>query len=117
MATQVDYLVSCFSSRPTGSGPLLVAGTQSGALAVFPILPVAGDLPGKANLGAPLATFEGGHKDIVRAFAPGPAPVTGAEDSRVCVWGEGAAHSGESSGGKAAREGSESGGCRRHSPY
>ena len=117
LATQVDYLVSCFSSRPTGSGPLLVAGTQSGALAVFPILPVAGDLPGMANLGAPLATFEGGHKDIVRAFAPGPAPVTGAEDSRVCVWGEGAAHSGESSGGKAAREGSESGGCRRHSPY
>jgi hypothetical protein len=117
LATRVDYLVSCFSSRAANSGPLVVAGTQAGALAVFPIR-VTGNGPGAASLGAPLANFEGGHVDIVRAFAPGSAPVTGAEDARVCVWGEwAAAAAGESSGGKAAREGSESGGSRRQSPY
>jgi len=117
LSTQVDYLISCFSSRGAAeSGPLVVAGTQAGALAVFPILPT-GEAQGKATLGAPLAMFEGGHKDIVRAFAPGAAPVTGAEDSRVCVWGEATADAGESSGGKASRNGNEGGGSRRHSPY
>ncbi len=78
----------------------------------------AGGGAGAAGLGGGLAEFEGGHGDVVRAVAPGSAPVTGAEDARVCVWGEwAAAAAGESSGGKAAREGSESGGSRRQSPY
>ena len=119
LAEKVDYLVSCFSSpSAAGGAPLVVAGTQAGALGVFPVVRDRLELPGRATLGAPLATFEGGHKDIVRAFVPGAAPVTGAEDSRVCVWGHSApADGGESSGGKAARDAGDSVGSRRHSPY
>ena len=119
LAEKVDYLVSCFSSpSAAGGAPLVVAGTQAGALGVFPVAREHIELPGRATLGAPLATFEGGHKDIVRAFVPGAAPVTGAEDSRVCVWGHSApADGGESSGGKAARDAGDSVGSRRHSPH
>lgn len=119
LAEKVDYLVSCFSSpSAAGGAPLVVAGTQAGALGVFPVVRDRLELPGRTTLGAPLATFEGGHKDIVRAFVPGAAPVTGAEDSRVCVWGHSApADGGESSGGKAARDAGDSVGSRRHSPY
>ena len=119
LAKKVDYLVSCFSSpSAAGGAPLVVAGTQAGALGVFPVVRHGIELPGRATLGAPLATFEGGHKDIVRAFVPGAAPVTGAEDSRVCVWGHSPpADGGESSGGKAARDAGDSVMSRRHSPY
>jgi hypothetical protein len=83
----------------------------------------------------------GGHNDIVRAMAWSPSagslhpagahPVTGAEDSRVCVWGDAgavqaaaaaaAAQGGGYAGGKSGRGGAGDGeggrGDRRHSPY
>ena len=65
--------------------------------------------PGASHAGRASGDVRGGHKDIVRAFVPGAAPVTGAEDSRVCVWGHSApADGGESSGGKAARDAGDS---------
>ena len=117
LSESVDYLVRCFSAP--GGGPLVAAGTQTGTLGVFPVVMDGSCGPGVGLLGAPLAVLDGGHRDIVRAFEPGSTPVTGAEDSRVCAWGDAdaaasAASSGSSGGGKAGRH--EDGG-RRHSPY
>lgn len=117
LSESVDYLVRCFSAP--GGGPLVAAGTQTGTLGVFPVVMDGSCGPGVGALGAPLAVLDGGHRDIVRAFEPGSTPVTGAEDSRVCAWGDAdaaasVASSGSSGGGKAGRH--EDGG-RRHSPY
>ena len=43
-----------------GRGAPLVVGTQAGALGVFPVVRDRLRVPGRATLGAPLATFEGG---------------------------------------------------------
>ena len=84
---KTDYLVRCVSDQR--AGPCVVAGTQEGALGVFPVTRGVGESAETATLNAPIATMTGGHTDIVRAFEPGAFPVTGAEDSRVCAWGAG----------------------------
>ena len=118
LAHRVDYLIGCYAS-PGAEAVYVAAGTQAGTVGVFPLVSSDG-------LGAPVAVLEGGHKDIVRAMAwsPGAAqgPVTGAEDSRVCVWGA----PGDATDGRAGRGGTAAGGKaslgatrgeRRHSPY
>ena len=127
---KTDYLVRCVSDQR--AGPCVVAGTQEGALGVFPVTRGVGESAETATLNAPIATMTGGHTDIVRAFEPGVFPMTGAEDSRVCAWGAGAgagdAAEGaeyERQGGKAERTGGDhreqTGGRHRehgrHSPY
>ena len=113
LSHRVDYLISCFSG-PGGSvgvGPMIAAGTQTGTVGVFPVVPGPDPVnrPTTASLGPPIAVLDGGHKDIVRAMAwcpelagtghPAAAhPVTGAEDSRVCVWGEGGGGGSSSTG-------------------
>ena len=82
----VDYLVG---AQWDGERLLLSAGTQAGGLGLFPVADVAPLLGA-----APVATCAAGpHEAVVRAavLVPG-APgvlVTGAEDSRVCVWAAG----------------------------
>ena len=137
LSHRVDYLISCFSGGGVASGPMIAVGTQTGTVGVFPVAPGPDPVnrPTLASLGHPVAVFDGGHKDIVRAMAWSPEgggtghpaaahPVTGAEDSRVCVWSEGGrgpstgghggyAGYGGAAGGKSGRIGGE----RRHSPY
>jgi hypothetical protein len=107
---------------------MIAAGTQGGAVGVYPVVTTGeGSDPASspAVLGAPVVVMDGGHVDIVRAMAWVPdntseVPVTGAEDSRVCVWGEktavdpGGDNGYIQAGGKIGRE--DEGG-RRHSPY
>ena len=50
LAEKVDYLVSCFSSpSAAGGAPLVVAGTQAGALGVFPVVRDRLELPGRTR--------------------------------------------------------------------
>lgn len=130
LSQQVDYLVGCFSRKEPGGGStvMIAAGTQGGAVGVYPVVTTGeGSDPASspAVLGAPVVVMDGGHVDIVRAMAWVPdntseVPVTGAEDSRVCVWGEktavdpGGDNGYIQAGGKIGRE--DEGG-RRHSPY
>lgn len=127
LSQQVDYLVGCFSRKEPGGGStvMVAAGTQGGAVGVYPVVASTDPASSPAVLGAPIAVMDGGHVDIVRAMAWRPdnaaePPVTGSEDSRVCAWGERkAVDSGGDgryiqAGGKIGR-GDEGG--RRHSPY
>jgi len=122
LGEQVDYLVTCFAD-PASGAVLVAAGTQAGTIGVFPVMPGPGEpsaVGAGAALGPPVMVLVGGHTDIVRAMAWSPGgggsasahPVTGAEDSRVCVWGETAGAEGLA-GGKAGWMGE----AWRHSPY
>ncbi len=114
----IDYLVRCEWDAAAGALWLL-AGTQDGAVAAFPV-------SGDAALGPPQLCLLGGHADVVRAVewrperGPARAVITGGEDSRLCAWaadaGEGAGGSGGASAHGAARRSPSSEG-QRFSPY
>ena len=85
-----DYLIRC--EWDAASQQLwLLAGTQGGAVAAFPVADPAGvDAP--LRLGPPGLLLAGGHGDVVRAVEWRPergvhrGALTGGEDSRLCAW-------------------------------
>ncbi len=87
----VDYLVRCEWDAP-GQTLWLLAGTQGGAVAAFPVADPAGiDAP--LRLGPPAVLLAGGHADVVRAVemrlqrgVARAGALTGGEDSRLCAW-------------------------------
>jgi hypothetical protein len=69
----------------------LLAGTQGGAVAAFPVAQGA-TADAQLRLGPPGLLLAGGHGDVVRAVEWRPergvarGALTGGEDSRLCVW-------------------------------
>lgn len=107
----VDYLIG---AQWDGERLLLAAGTQAGALGLFPVAEAA-PLLGAAPVAVCCA---GPHEAVVRAAvlgAPGML-VTGAEDSRVCVWTGEARHMAPRED-RAVRKGGAARGGQRHTPY
>lgn len=96
-ATQVDYVIGIHDGVAPGE-LYLSAGTQSGAVGVFPLVQGAAasaGTPDFVTLGEPVAILRNGHRDIVRAMywdanaaMPEAArvPLTCGEDSLVCSW-------------------------------
>ncbi len=115
-----DYLIRC-EWDAAAQQLWLLAGTQAGAVAAFPV--GAAD----AALGPPALLLQGGHVDVVRAVEWRPergaarGALTGGEDSRLCAW----AMQSEPGGGEGAAAGATHGVARRspssegqrYSPY
>ena len=85
----VDYLVRC-EWDAAQQRLWLLAGTQGGAVAAFPVSEPAADAT--LRLGPPGLLLAGGHGEVVRAVEWRPergaagGALTGGEDSRLCVW-------------------------------
>ena len=85
----VDYLVRC-EWDAAQQRLWLLAGTQGGAVAAFPVSEPEADAG--LRIGAPGLLLAGGHGDVVRAVEWRPergaarGALTGGEDSRLCVW-------------------------------
>jgi hypothetical protein len=85
----VDYLVRC-EWDAAQQRLWLLAGTQGGAVAAFPVSEP--DADAALRLGPPGLLLAGGHGDVVRAVewrperGAGRGAITGGEDSRLCVW-------------------------------
>ena len=122
-ASQVDYIIGVHDG--VAPGELYVsAGTQSGAIGVFPVVrgaPAAIGTPGYVTLDAPVAILRNGHRDIVRSMywdanaamsEASRVPLTCGEDSLVCSWRP----SVETDGGPVHVDRARPPG-RRHSPY
>ena len=122
-ASQVDYLIGVHDG--VAPGELYVsAGTQSGAVGIFPIVQGALAAIGTAayvTLDAPVAILRNGHRDIVRSMhwdananmsEAARVPLTCGEDSLVCSWRPGGVVDGAPPAVDRARPPG-----RRHSPY
>ena len=85
----VDYLVRC-EWDAAQQQLWLLAGTQGGAVAAFPVSEP--DAEATLHIGPPGLLLAGGHGDVVRAMEWRPergaarGALTGGEDSRLCVW-------------------------------
>ena len=82
----VTYCCGC-AWDPHGDTLVLLAGTQGGVLAAWPLTAGA---DGTLAVHPPAAVLAGGHTDVVRAATwlgpSGSTLVTGGEDGRLCVW-------------------------------
>ena len=112
----VSYCCGC-AWDPHGETLVLLAGTQAGVLAAWPL---TADADGTLAVHPPAAVLAGGHVDVVRAatwLGPGGSAstlVTGGEDGRVCVWTT--APGGEAVAAHAPERTTSSSG-QRYSPY
>jgi WD40 repeat protein len=102
LAAGVDYLIGC-DYVPATNELWLTAGNNSGAAGVFAVREPAGGVAASGPcsiIGHMSAMLAGGHEDTVRSViwpsGCGRSPcLSGAEDSRVCMWHATQASSGE----------------------